>query len=64
MAATANSLEWVVPKIYCCVVWLTIFKRLGHLPCATHSLENSDNHEDKILADSFKTVLGCHKFTF
>jgi len=35
-----------------------IFRRLGNSPFAIHLLKNSDNHEDKLLAESFKTFAG------
>jgi len=31
-----------------------IFRRLGNSPFASHLLKNSDNHEDKLLAEIFK----------
>jgi len=30
-----------------------IFRRLGNSPFAVHLLKNSDNHEDKVLAEIF-----------
>jgi len=30
-------------------------------PCATHLLKNCDNYDDKILVDSFKTLVDCNK---
>jgi len=35
-----------------------IFRRLGNSPFAIHSLKNSDNHEDKLLAEIFKNFAG------
>jgi len=34
------------------------FRRLGNSPFAIHLLKNSDNHEDKLLAEIFKNFAG------
>ena len=36
----------------------SIFRRLGNLPAAIHLLKNSDNHEDKLLAEILKNFAG------
>ena len=35
-----------------------IFRRLRNSPFAIHLLKNSDNHEDKLLAEIFKNFAG------
>jgi len=35
-----------------------ICRRLGNSPFAIHLLKNSDNHEDKLLAETFKNFAG------
>jgi len=35
-----------------------IFRRLGKSSFAIHLLQNSDNHEDKLLAEIFKNFAG------
>jgi len=35
-----------------------IFRRLENAPFATHLLKNSDNYEDKLLAEIFKNFAG------
>jgi len=35
-----------------------IFRRLGNSPFAIHLLRNSDNNEDKLLAEIFKNIAG------
>jgi len=41
-------------------VILAIFKRLGNSPFAIHLSKNSDNHEDTLLTEIFKTLLRYH----
>jgi len=35
-----------------------IFRRLGNLPFTIHLLKNSDDHEDKLLAEIFESFAG------